>query len=88
MRYSHTSRCEHKKQGTGKIIKLKGIFREIRKIWNAPPMVIPIVIGALDNTTGRLGHFLKEIFATTKIELIWKLYLLGMGTIITQVLDV
>ena len=67
--------------------KYQDLKREVAKLWNVRPVVIPVVVGALSMVTNRLKEFIRKIGVGVSVELLQKACLLGTARILRRVLD-
>ena len=84
--FSFDSRIEEKEKD-----KMKGyndLKRELKKIWDMPVKVIPVVVGALGTTPKKLKQRLSDIGIETRIVESQKTTILYCARILRNVLEV
>ena len=70
-----------------KVDKCQDVKREIAKLWNVRPVVIPVVVGTLGMVTNRLERFIRKIGVDASVGLLQKACLLGTIRILRRVLE-
>ena len=70
-----------------KVDKYQDLKREVAKLWNARPVVLPLVVGALGMVTNRLEGFIRKIGVDVSVGLLQKACLLGTTRILRRVLE-
>ena len=70
-----------------KVDKFQDLKREIAKLWNVRPVVIPVVVGALGMVTNRLEGFIRKIGVDVFVGLLQNACLLGTARILKRVLE-
>ena len=70
-----------------KLDKYQDLKREVAKLWNVKPVVIPVVVGALGMVTNRLEGFVRKIGVDVSVGLLQKACLLGTARILRRVLE-
>ena len=70
-----------------KVEKYQDLKREVAKLWNVRPVVIPVVVGTLGMVTNRLEGFIRKIGVDVSVELLQKACLLGTARILRRVLE-
>ena len=71
-----------------KILKYQDLARELKKLWDLPIKVVPIVIGALGAPSVNLRKWIGELRIETRIVELQKTTLLHSARILRKVLEV
>ena len=71
-----------------KILKYQDLARELKKLWDLPIKVVPIVIGALGAPSVNLRKWIRELRIETRIVELQKTTLLHSARILRKVLEV
>ena len=70
-----------------KVDKYQDLKREVAKLWNVRPVVIPVVVGTLGMVTNWLEGFTRNIGLDVPVGLLQKACLLGTARILRRVLE-
>ena len=62
--------------------------RELKKIWDMPVKVMPVIVAALGTTPKKLKHWLSYIGIETRLVKLQKTTILNSGRILRNVLEV
>ena len=80
------SRVECKEQE--KIEKYQDLVRELKKIWNMPIVMVPLVIGTLGTISKQFKNNLKKIDIQTKLNELQKTVVINTARIIRKVIEI
>ena len=70
-----------------KVDKYQDLKREVAKLWNVRPVVIPVLVGPLGMVANRVEGYIRKIGADVCVGLLQKACLLGTARILRRVLE-